>query len=115
MKTLYLDPDSWDLAADATRCIAFATGPYCAAQTVANASRLWSEEAPFNTDRGVPYETDILGKNPPTSQLNEWYKREALTVPNIESATPVLQFDRNSRALTGQIQCTLTDGTTINV
>lgn len=115
MKTLYLDPGSWDLAVDASRCIAFATGPYCAAQTVANASRLWGGEAPFNADRGIPYETDILGKTPAISQLNEWYRREAMTVPNIESATPVLQFDRNTRELNGQIQCSLTDGTIINV
>lgn len=115
MTTLYLDPESWDLAIDASRCIALAGDPYATAQTVANACRLWSGEAPFNTDRGIPYATDILGKNPPKQLLASWFEREAKTVPNVQSARAVLESNRNNRALTGQIQCTLTDGTVINV
>ena len=115
MTTLYLDPASWDLTVDASRNIALAGDPYATAQTVANACRLWSGEAPFNTDRGIPYETDILGKNPTPGQLAEWYRREAQTVPGVAVATPLLEFDRNTRVLNGQIQCTLTDGTVINV
>lgn len=115
MTTIYLDPQSWDLAVDASRCIAMAGDPYATAQTVANAARLWAGEAPFDTDRGMPYETEILGKNPPRQLLANWYEREALTVPNVASANAVVEFDRNSRGLTGQIQCTLTDGTVINV
>lgn len=113
--TLYLDPDSWDLTVDADRNIALAGVPYATAQTVANAARLWQGEAPFDTDRGIPYETEVLGKQVPERLLASWYEREALTVPNVQSADAVLQFDRNTRAITGQIQCTLTDGTVINV
>lgn len=116
MTTLYLDPDSWDLAVDASRRIALASLPYEAAQTTANACRLWRGEAPYNNDRGIPYETEILGKNPPIQLMKTWYELETLTVPNVESATIVLEFDRTSRKLGGQIQITLTDGTTgINV
>lgn len=113
--TLYLDPETWDLTVDAERCIAMARMPYASAQSVANSARLWSGEAPYDTDRGIPYETEILGKNPPQELMADWYETEALTVPDVVSATAVLQFDRNERGLTGQIQCTLTDGTVINV
>lgn len=116
MATLYLDPESWDLTLDASRSIALATYPYEQAQTVANACRLWRGEAPFNTDRGIPYETEILGKQPPQRILSGWYETEAVSVgssPSVTSAIAVLQYA--DRALTGQIQCTLDDGTVINV
>lgn len=115
MDTLYLDPDSWDLDIDASRNIAIASAPYATAQTVANASRLWRGEAPYNTNRGIPYETDVLGQLPPQRQLSGWYETEAETVPGVEAATAILQYDQTARAVTGQIQCTLTDGTVINV
>lgn len=113
MSTLYLDPLSWDLTLDASRSIALAVAPYERAQTVANACRLWLGEAPYNTNRGIPYETEILGKQPPQRVLAGWYERESVTVPGVVSAVAVLQYA--DRSLTGQIQCTLDDGTVINV
>ncbi len=113
MTTLYLDPDSWDLTLDATRSIALASAPYANAQSVANACRLWRGEAPYNTDRGIPYQDQVLGQLPPQRQLAGWYEGEALSVPGIQSATAVLQFA--NRALTGQIQCTLDDATVVSL
>lgn len=113
MATLYLDPDSWDLVQDASHNIAIAVAPYERAQSVANACRLWRGEAPYNTNRGIPYETEILGKQPPQRVLAGWYETEAVTVPGVASASAVLQYA--DRALSGQIQCTLDDGTVINV
>lgn len=113
MSTLYLDPDSWDLVLDASRSIAIAVAPYERAQSVANACRLWRGEAPFNSDRGIPYETEILGKQPPPRVLYGLFEDEARTVPGITTATAVLQYE--GRSLSGQIQCTLDDGTVINV
>lgn len=115
MSTMYLDPASWDLSVDASRNIAMATDQYATAQSVANACRLWLGEAPFNAQSGIPYETEILGQQPPPRLLATWYEDEAEAVPNVQSAVAVLQFDRSSRQLSGQIQCTLTDGTVINV
>lgn len=112
--TQYLDPTTWDLALDASRSIALASEPYATAQSVANAGRLWAGEAPYNTDRGIPYDA-ILGQQPPQRLVAGWYEREAESVPTVATAVAVLQFDRVSRAMSGQIQCTLTDGTVINV
>lgn len=115
MNTLYLEPDSWDLTVDASRNIAMTSLPYAAAQTVANACRLWRGEAPYDSERGMPYETEILGKLPPARLLSGWFETEALTVPDVQSVVAVVQSQRESRTLNGQIQCTLTDGTVINV
>jgi hypothetical protein len=113
MSTLYLDPDSWDLVLDASHSIALAFTPYEQAQSVANACRLWKGEAPYNSDRGILYETSVLGQQPPSRVLAGWYEDEALTVPKVATANAVLQY--LDRKLTGQIQCTLDDGTVINV
>lgn len=113
MATLYLDPDSWDLVQDASHNIAIAVAPYERAQSVANACRLWRGEAPYNTNRGMPYDTEILGKQLPQRVLAGWYETEAVTVPGVASAIAVLQYA--DRAMSGQIQCTLDDGTVINV
>jgi len=113
MSTLYLDPVAWDLTLDASHSIALALPPYEQAQSVANACRLWKGEAPYNTDRGIPYETSVLGQQPPARVLAGWYEGEALSVSKISTANAVLQY--SDRALTGQIQCTLDDGTVINV
>lgn len=115
MSTMYLAPASWDLDVDASRNIALATAEYATAQSVANACRLWLGEAPYNADRGIPYETEILGQRPSSRLLAAWYETEAVTVPGVASAVAVLQFERPERRLSGQIQCTLTDGTVINV
>lgn len=115
MTTIYLDPENWDLALDANRNIALAADPYATAQSVANAARLWKGEAPFDADRGIPYESQILGGQVPERILASWYESEAETVPNVQSATAVLQFDRATRKLGGQIQVTLNDGTIVNV
>lgn len=115
MSTLYLDPETWDLAVDAGRNIALATDQYATAQTVANACRLWTGEAPYNAERGIPYETEILGQQPAPRLLASWFQGEAETVPGVESVVAVLQFDGTDRSLGGQLQCTLTDGTVINV
>lgn len=113
MDTLFLVPDTWDLAVDASGNIAVASLPYAAAQDVASSCRLWLGEALFDTTKGIPYKAAILGKMPPTSLLTEWYREEAMTVPDIAEAVPIFQYE--NRNLTGQIQLTLVDGTLINV
>lgn len=115
MSTMYLNPDTWDLDVDAARNIAMATDQYATAQSVANACRLWLGEAPYNADRGIPYETEILGHQPSPRLVSSWYEDQAELVPGVSAAVAVLQFERPDRHLTGQIQCTLTDGTVINV
>ena len=115
MDTIYLNPETWDLDIDANHDIAMATSAYAVAQDVASAGRLWQAEAPFATNRGIPYETQVLGHQPPQRLIAGWYEDEAKTVPDVSNATAVLQYDSTSRGVSGQIQVTLTDGSSLGI
>ena len=115
MKTLLLDTVNWDLVLDIKGNIALASNPYSIAQDVASAGRLWLGEAPFATNRGIPYDTQVLGHQPPQRLIAGWYEDEAVTVPDVSKASAVLQYDSTTRGVTGQIQLTLTDGGTLGV
>lgn len=114
MKTLFIDPSTWDLTVDAYGNIAAAEAPYQVAQDVASSCRLWAGEARYDTSRGIPYE-QILGYLPPASLVASWYRRESMTVPEIEDVAVTLNFDRSKREATGSIGITLQNGETINV
>ncbi len=82
--TLPLDPESWDLVLD-TSCdwTSSKEEEFVAAQSVANACLLSTDDAYFFPEEGIPYKWDILG-NPPSRPLVEAYiKREALAVPQV--------------------------------
>ena len=117
MNTMFLNPDTWDLVVDDYGNIAMAGNPYAIAQDVASACRLWLGEARYDTTRGIPYETSLLGELPPQSLIASWFETEAETVPEVEAAQVVLSFDRATRQLGGQIQITQTSGetTTLNL
>jgi len=110
--SLYLDPDAWDLTLDAFGNIASVAAPYSIAQDVACACRLWRGEARYDTTRGIPYDTDILGQRPSPPLLSAWYETEAMTVPDVAIAAVLLQYSNINRTLSGQIQLTLSDGST---
>lgn len=110
--TIYLDPDSWDLALTIAGDIAVADAPYSIAQDVASSCRLWRGEYIYNTPRGIPYEESVLGQMPPRNIFASWLEREAKTVPSVLTATPILLYNAVDRSASGQIQIKLTDGTT---
>lgn len=108
--TLFLIPDSWDLAVDAYGNIAVADEPYAIAQDVASACRLWKGEARYDTVRGVPYERAVLGYLPPASLLAQWLQTESMTVPEVESADVAVDLNVATRELTGSIMITTSNG-----
>lgn len=110
--TIFLNPTTWDLDIDAAGNIALANAPYATAQNVASALRLWRGEAPFDTDRGMPYDGEILGKQVPRQTLAQWMQTEAESVADVTKATVVLQY--GDRVESGQVQLTLSDGSTTN-
>ena len=63
MNTLYLDPQSWDLVLDTAGNIALAKDPYAKAQDVASACRLFAGELYYDTEKGIPYFEETLGKS----------------------------------------------------
>lgn len=101
--TLLLDRATWDLAMDTAGNIALATEPYAQAQDVASEARAFAGECYYDTDRGVPYFSEILGQLQPIPVIKETLARAALLVPGVTSAVVYLsRLDR--REIVGQIQ-----------
>jgi hypothetical protein len=110
MKSLLLDNTLWDLCLDASGNIAVCTEPYSRAQDVACAIKLFKGELWFNTEPGVPYFQEILGKVPPVEMFKELMVRAAKTVPGVVSAECVVE-SFEGRTVTGSVTFTSDDGT----
>lgn len=114
--TLYLDPGTWDLLADANGNIAQAAPDYAITQDVCSACRTFLGEVYYDDTLGVPYTQQILGKNPGLTLMQGFLSAAALTVPSVATATTVVSsFDPTTRAAEGQVQFTTDDGTTLGV
>ncbi len=109
MKTLLLNPDTWDLMLDASSNIALAAEPYAIAQDVGSAIRLFLAELWYDTSQGIPYFEQILGKRPPLSLVKAYVEQAALRVPLVVAATCVIASFEN-REITGQVQITDSNG-----
>ena len=111
--TLFLDAN-WDITLDTGGYIATTTGAYAIAQNVANAVRLFTNDAYFDADKGIPHFQIELGHKPPYSILRTRILEAARAVEGVADAT--VEFtDPENRVLGGEILLTLTDGTTANV
>lgn len=111
MDTLLLTQDIWDLCIDANGNIALASAPYAIAQDVASAIRTFLGEVWYNTTIGINYFASILGHTPSLAVFQQAMVNAALTVPNVVSATCVLNSFQN-RNVTGTVTVTDDTGTT---
>ena len=59
--TLYLTPDNWDITLDSSGRLQTSASAYAIAQNVANAVRLFTNEAYFAMDEGIPHFEIELG------------------------------------------------------
>lgn len=110
MKTLLLDVGEWDLVLDVFGNIAVATNPYSLAQDASSAARLFQGELWYDTTKGVPYWSSILGVSPPPiSLMKAKYIEAAKTVPDVVDARCFISSVADRR-VGGQIQVTQ-DGT----
>lgn len=112
--TLYLDPETWDLTLDPAGNIATATGAYAIAQSVANAIRLFTNDAYYDSDKGIPHFVIELKTRPALSILRSRCKEAAEKVPGVKNAE-VIDLKLNNRVLSGDIRLTLNDGSIANV
>jgi len=101
--TLLLDQKAWDLVLDASGNIAMASPPYAVAQDVASAIRLFLGELYYDTSKGIPYFTEVLGHLPPTSLLVGYIEQATLNVPGVVSAQCVITAFTD-RAVTGTVE-----------
>ena len=124
--TLTLDVD-WDLQLDAAGNIMTSSGDYAVAQNVANAVRLFTNDAYYDPDRGIPHFALTLGRKPVMSVFRAVVRQAALGVDGVRAAEvkdlALSQKDAQSpdgssvtpRTLTGDIQLTMEDGETYGI
>jgi hypothetical protein len=109
MNTLLLDTVEWDLVLDTSGNIAKADPPYAIAQDVASAIKLFKSELWYDTTKGVPYFSEVLGQYPPESLIKSRLVEAALTVPNVVQAQ-VVNLGLKDRQLTGDVEVIDTTG-----
>lgn len=105
MRSLYLNPDTWDLDIDSSRNIAVSENPYALAQNAASATRVFTGEAYYDTDIGIGFSAKVLGHNPPLEFIRAELIRVSKTVPDVVDAKVYFTSFEN-RNLTGQLQVT---------
>lgn len=122
--TLTLSHDDWDLQLDPNGNIATSYGAYAIAQNVANAIRLFTEDAYYDRDRGIPhYMLDLQNKlNKPL--VKSKYEEAAESIDGVLSATytniqlidkDTANKDLTDRTLTGDLVLEVETGETVNV
>lgn len=122
--TLTLSQDNWDLQLDIEGNIQTAYGAYAIAQNVANAIRLFTEDAYYDRERGIPhYMLDLQHKlNKPL--VKSKYEEAAESIEGVLSATytnielitkNTATKDLTDRTLTGDLILKLDTGDTVNV
>lgn len=112
--TLLLDTDVWDLTLDAGGNIATSSGPYAIAQNVANAVRLFTSDAWYDPERGIPHFITDLGFLPQESVVRSRVGAAARGVEGVATAQ-VENLGIEERMLTGNIRLTTTDGESADV
>lgn len=97
---------AWDITLDKNGNLATTEGTYCDAQNVANAIRLFTNDAILAQNDGVPHFQIDLGHTPAMSEVRSWYRKKAMGVENIKSASVDIDgIDKATRALTGKVTC----------
>jgi hypothetical protein len=117
--TLKLD-ETWDVTLNEAGHIDVITAdaPYAAAQNVANECRLFTRDAYFAYDRGIPHFVTELGQRQArTSALKAYLRRAALRDPAVARVASVRvdDFDRETRTLSGAVTLTLMDGENVSL
>jgi hypothetical protein len=106
--------DNWDIGITSSGELATVSGPYCDAQNVANAIRLFTNDAYLNTQKGVPHFNLDLGVEPSMSAVRSVYRKTARAVDNIRNVN-VNNIFRKQRSIAGFLTVENETGTTINI
>ena len=105
MKTLLLDRTAWDLVLDTDGNIAVASDPYSIAQDICSYVRTFLGEVWYDTTKGVPYFSEVLGRPLDVNFIESLIANAAAEVPQVLTAQcTITSFE--GRALSGQVQFT---------
>lgn len=103
-RTLELDSGAWDLTVDSVGRVKLASGAAATAQNVANEARLFTKDAYFAQERGIPHFAVELGKRGSTAPLRSHLRKAALLVDDVAEVTSVNAEVPEGRKITGDIR-----------
>lgn len=109
MLSLLLDKN-WDITLNENGSLKTADKNYSIAQTVANAVKLFINDAYFNTDIGIPHFDVTLKRNPALSVIRSHIKKAAVSVDGVKNAAVIINNDNG--IIQGEITITLENGET---
>ena len=115
-RSLYLKPDAWDITLNAAGSIATTDGIYCDAQNVANAVRLFTDDAYIAKAKGIPHFAIDLGQRPLVSVVRGRIRSAAVGVENIADADAAdIAVTAETRELTGIIRALTDEGQALEI
>ena len=110
-RTLKLN-DRWDIYLNGSGNIDVATEAYATAQDVANAIRLFRNDAYFAWNEGVPHFALNLGVYPSRAAVRARYRAAALGISNVHDAhVEIFEIDDETRVMTGEVTIETITGT----
>ncbi len=112
--TLLLDTEAWDLTLDSGGNIATTQDSYGIAQNVANAVRLFMNDAYYDPERGVPHFLIDLGVTPDMSVVRSRIRRASLSVDGVTDANVEITTITD-RVMGGTIAVTTEEGDIVDV
>lgn len=109
--------NKWDIFVNENGDIATLDDTYAIAQNAANAVRLFTNDAYFNTDRGIPHYDIELGNKaiPNRSTLTNRIRNAVLDVDGVDDVEVVLEFNNLTRTYGGIIYITTVNSTSIQI
>lgn len=113
MHSLLLAPDEWDLFVDPNGNIAECYAEYAVAQNASNACRLFTDDAYYDPDRGIPHFAIELKEQPSISILRARLKEACEGVEGVNTAS-VNNVNIVDRQLSGQLCLLLNNGTVVD-
>lgn len=103
--------NNWDITLDSLGNLAIADKNYSIAQDVASAVKLFTNDAYFDTQAGIPHFDITLKRNPSPTVIRARLKEASENVPGVKSAV-VNVIEIKAGKLQAEIQLTLNNNTT---
>lgn len=115
MPDLLLDAD-WDVTATPSGDIAMAGDDYSIAQAVGNEIKLILGEGWYDPTQGIALQSILSGKGTPDFPLiRSVINGAAQEVSSVADAQTIINYDRTTRTLGGNVLVTTVTGATLNV
>lgn len=107
--------DDWDIHVTDDGSLPISSGAQGVAQNVANAFRLFTKDAYYFEERGIPHFLIELRETPRINVLRSRLKKAALSVEGVKDAEICLMAVDDERALNGIAKLTLYNGENVEL